>query len=87
MVLQVAKGQPTHRLNPVARMEQVQVFLALLCQLSCHMCVLIDKLFDIVADVGLSAELDRSESADAVSNNFFGRILLVQVHLCLGVGV
>lgn len=87
LVPKSAHGLSSDTLDAVTRMEQVQVFPALLGNLCRDVSILIDKPLDLVSDVWLRAELDRSEGADTVADDLFRWILLVQVLLSLDVRV
>ena len=59
-------------------MEQVQVFLALLCKLGCDVSMLVNVIFHSTSDHGLSRELDGCKLANTTMNLNDSWIVLIQ---------
>ena len=59
-------------------MEQVQVFLALLCKLSCDVSMLVDVVLHGTSDHGLSRELDGCKLANTAMDLNDSWIVLIQ---------
>ena len=73
-----------NKLDSIARMEKVQVFLSLLSEFRGEVAVLVQCILHLIANDRLSRELDCSKFANSFVYTMSVHVLVVDVFCCKG---
>ena len=73
-----------YKFDTIARMEKVQIFLALLSEFRGEMAILVQCIFHLIANNRLSRQLNCSKFANSFVYTMSVHILVVDVFCCKG---